>query len=296
LATELARTLSADLVIAEVRTFADGELHVRVPGEMAGEDLVLVDLVLVQTTYPNDKLLELFLLQDALVDAAPGRVTVVVPYFGYGRQDKRFQPGEAISSRAVAKHLELGADALITVDVHNERVMDYFDIPAIDVTGMPALARRFEELGVEMVLAPDENAARHAETVGALMKIPWDYLKKERLDSWTVETEEKALEVKGRHVAIVDDVVWLAPRASYRSKVPRPSSRDASTGSLWVGRRSVSESSVRWLPRTPSRASTVPFRSPPRSPTASKSSASGYTRPTATRRRAAATMRSPRFW
>lgn len=202
LATELARTLSADLVIAEVRTFADGELHVRVPGEMAGEDLVLV-----QTTYPNDKLLELFLLQDALVDAAPGRVTVVVPYFGYGRQDKRFQPGEAISSRAVAKHLELGADALITVDVHNERVMDYFDIPAIDVTGMPALARRFEELGVEMVLAPDENAARHAETVGALMKIPWDYLKKERLDSWTVETEEKALEVKGRHVAIVDDVV-----------------------------------------------------------------------------------------
>ncbi|MFQ5907773.1 MAG: ribose-phosphate diphosphokinase [Thermoplasmata archaeon] len=202
LARELARKLSADLVVAEVRTFADGELHVRVPDEVAGEELALV-----QTTYPNDKLLELFLLQDALGDAAPGRVTVVVPYFGYGRQDKRFQPGEAISSRAVAKRLELGADALVTVDVHNERVMDYFDIPALDVTGMPALARRFEELGVEMVLAPDENAARHAQTVGDLMQIPWDYLKKERLDSWTVETEEKALEVQGRHVAIVDDVV-----------------------------------------------------------------------------------------
>ena len=202
LAKELARILPADLIVAEVRAFADGELHVRVPEGVAGEDVALV-----QTTYPNDKLLELFLLQDALADAAPSRVTVVVPYFGYGRQDKRFQTGEAVSSRAVAKRLEIGADALLTVDVHNVGVMDYFDIAALDITGMPALARRFGELGVEMVLAPDENAARHAETVGRLLKMPWDYLKKERLDSWTVETEGKALPVKGRRVAIVDDVV-----------------------------------------------------------------------------------------
>jgi ribose-phosphate pyrophosphokinase len=202
LAKELARILPADFIVAEVRAFADGELHVRVPDGVAGEDVALV-----QTTYPNDKLLELFLLQDALADAAPSRVTVIVPYFGYGRQDKRFQPGEAISSRAFAKRLEIGADALLTVDVHNGGVMDYFDIPALDITGMPALARRFGELGVEMVLAPDENAARHAETVGGLIKMPWDYLKKERLDSWTVETEGKVLPVKGRYVAIVDDVV-----------------------------------------------------------------------------------------
>ncbi|MFQ5552897.1 MAG: ribose-phosphate diphosphokinase [Thermoplasmata archaeon] len=202
LAKALAEALGAGLVVAEVRTFADGELQVRVPDDLAGEDLVVV-----QTTYPNDKLLELFLLQDALEGAAPGRVILVVPYFGYGRQDKRFRPGEAISSRAVAKRLEIGADALLTVDVHNERVMDYFDIPALDITGMPALARRFVKLGVEMVLAPDENAARHAEAVGGLMKIPWDSLKKERLDSWTVETEAKVLAVEGRRVAIVDDVV-----------------------------------------------------------------------------------------
>ncbi|MEE8198125.1 MAG: ribose-phosphate diphosphokinase [Thermoplasmata archaeon] len=202
LAKELARIFAADLLVAEVRAFADGELHVRVPEGLGGEEVALV-----QTTYPNDKLLELFLLQDALVDAAPARVSVVVPYFGYGRQDKGFQPGEAISSRAVAKRLEIGADALLTVDVHNDRVMDYFEIPALNITGMPALARHFKELGIEMVLAPDENAARHAETVGRLIKTPWDYLKKERLDSWTVETEGKALRVQDRRVAIVDDVV-----------------------------------------------------------------------------------------
>ncbi|MEE8198980.1 MAG: ribose-phosphate pyrophosphokinase-like domain-containing protein, partial [Thermoplasmata archaeon] len=70
LAKELARILAADLLVAEVRAFADGELHVRVPEGVAGEEVVLV-----QTTYPNDKLLELFLLQDALVDAAPARVS-----------------------------------------------------------------------------------------------------------------------------------------------------------------------------------------------------------------------------
>ncbi|MDX1534804.1 MAG: ribose-phosphate diphosphokinase [Thermoplasmata archaeon] len=202
LAKELARILAADLLVAEVRAFADGELHVRVPEGLSGEEVALV-----QTTYPNEKLLELFLLQDAVEDAAPARVSVVVPYFGYGRQDKQFHPGEAVSSRAVAKRLEVGADALLTVDVHNERVMDYFDIPALNITGMPALARRFKEMEVEMVLAPDENAARHAETVGDLIDLPWDYLKKERLDSWTVKTEGKALAVKDRKVAIVDDMV-----------------------------------------------------------------------------------------
>jgi ribose-phosphate pyrophosphokinase len=202
LAKELARLLDAELLVSEVRRFADGELHVRVPEGLKGEEVALV-----QTTYPNDKLLELFLLEDAVSDTAPARVSIVVPYFGYGRQDKRFHPGEAISSRAVAKRLEIGADALLTVDVHNNQVMDYFDIPALNITGMPALARRFAEMGVEMVLAPDENAARHAETVGGLIDMPWDYLKKERLDSWTVETEGKKLPVKDRRVAIVDDVV-----------------------------------------------------------------------------------------
>lgn len=202
LARELAKVLAADFVAAEVTTFADGEVYVRVPGDVRDEATVLV-----QTSWPNDRLVELFLLEDALADMGPSELHVVVPYFAYGRQDKRFEPGEAVSSRAVARRLEDDADRILTVDVHDERVMTYFDVPAVNVSGMPALARRFRELGTDMVLAPDENAARHAKRVGELIGIPWDFLVKERLDSWTVETEEKVLEVKGRRVAIVDDVV-----------------------------------------------------------------------------------------
>lgn len=182
--------------------FADGELYVRVPDGVEGEDLLLV-----QSTYPNDKLLELFLLQDALSDSGMRSLTIVIPYFAYGRQDKRFSDGEAISSRAVARRVEVDADGILTVDVHDKRVLSYFERTAVDVSGMPALSRYFRENGIDMILAPDENASRRAKIVGDLMGVPWDFLKKERIDSWTVETEEKALEVKGLNVAVVDDVI-----------------------------------------------------------------------------------------
>ncbi len=216
LSQRLAERLSVDLIEAEVRSFADGELYVRVPENLEGEDVILV-----QTTYPNEMLLELFLLQDALTDSGAASLTVVMPYFAYGRQDRRFQKGEAISSRAVARRVEIAASRVITVDVHNKRVMDYFNVPATEVSGMPALARYLENQGVDMVLAPDENAARWAKLVGELMKISWDYLKKQRIDSWTVETEEKPLEVGGLKVAVVDDVISTGGTMASAAKILR---------------------------------------------------------------------------
>lgn len=177
--------------------------------------------MLVQTTYPNDKLLELFLLQDALSDSGWRSLTVVVPYFAYGRQDKRFLPGEAISSRAVARRIELESHRFVTVDVHDRRVMDYFKGPAVDASGMPALARYFGDGGVEMVLAPDDNAARHAKQVGELIGVPWDFLEKERIDSWTVETRTKTLDVKGLSVAIVDDVISTGGTMASAARIVR---------------------------------------------------------------------------
>lgn len=216
LAQELSESLSADLIVAEVSTFADGELYVRIPDSVEGEEVILV-----QTTYPNDKLIELFLLQDALWDSGLKRLTVVIPYFAYGRQDKRFKDGEAISSRAVAARVSLNAHEVVTVDVHDRRVMDYFSVPARDISAMSALARYFAGHGVEMVLAPDENAARHAKAVAFQMGVPWDFLKKERIDSWTVKTEEKALRVDGVRVAIVDDVISTGGTMASASRILR---------------------------------------------------------------------------
>lgn len=182
--------------------FPDGERYVRLLAPVAEDHVVLV-----QSTQPDAKIVELFLLQDAVAEAGARRISLVIPYFGYGRQDKKFEDGEPVSARAVARRLQLHADAVCTVSVHNPQVLSYFDVPAKDVSGMPAVARYLKGRDVDVVLAPDDNASRFAREVAGVLGTDWDFLEKRRIDSYTVEVTPKAMDVKGRSVAIVDDVI-----------------------------------------------------------------------------------------
>ncbi len=202
LGRELGKLLGTKPVDVEERAFPDGELYVRVPEDLHGEDVALV-----QSTYPNEKVVEFFFLQDALRDAGVRSLTAVIPYFGYGRQDRRFKEGESVSSRALARRIQMDADRLVTVDVHNERVLDYFHIPVEHVSGVGPLASYLQGRSVGLVVAPDVNASRIAKAVAAQASCPWEYLEKARIDSWTVQTKAKELPVAGRRVAIVDDVI-----------------------------------------------------------------------------------------
>jgi len=220
LGKELARAIGADLVDVAFEKhpggFPDGERYVRLLAPVAGEDVVLV-----QSTYPDAKVVELFLLQDALVEAGARNVTLVIPYFGYGRQDKQFEPGEPVSARALAKRLGQEADEVRTVSVHNPDVLAFFGVPAKDVSGMPAIARHLRGRGVDVVLAPDENAERFAREVGKALGADWDSLEKKRIDSFTVEVKPKAMDVKGRQVAIVDDVISTGTTIATATKMLR---------------------------------------------------------------------------
>jgi len=182
--------------------FPDGERYVRLLGPVAGEDVVAV-----QTSHPDPMIVELLLLADAIRDAGARHLTAVVPYFGYSRQDKRFLDGEAVSSKAIAKHLALDADELFTMTIHNPDILKTFQIPAHDVDGVPALGRYLKQADVDMLLAPDENALRFAKTASAICGKPYDYLKKERIDSYTVKITPKKLDVNRKSIAIVDDVI-----------------------------------------------------------------------------------------
>ena len=144
---------------------------------------------------------------DAVRDLKPTRVTLVIPYLGYGRQDRRFEPGEALSAQAIARHLGEGADAVLTMGLHNPEILKFFGVPAGEVSGMPAMGRYLKGRDVDFVLAPDDGAVRHAKEVAAAAGKPWDALEKTRIDSYTVKFEPKRLNVKGRRVAIVDDVI-----------------------------------------------------------------------------------------
>jgi ribose-phosphate pyrophosphokinase len=145
----------------------------------------------------------------------------VIPYFGYGRQDKKFEPGEPVSARALAKRLQIGVQAVYTVSVHELGVLGFFDVTARDVSGMPAIARYLGGKGIDSVLAPDENAQRFAREVGEALGTDWDFLEKRRIDSYTVDVTPKSMDVKGRHVAIVDDVISTGTTIAIAAKMLR---------------------------------------------------------------------------
>src|SRR5256885_4868157 len=206
LAKALARELSKErLEVAFERHaggFPDGERYVRLAEAVVGEHVVLV-----QTTYPDSSIVEFLLLADAIRDAGANRITAVVPYYGYGRQDKRFLDGEAVSAKTIAKHIAVDCNELLTTTIHNPEVLKTFPLPAYEVSGVPALGRYLKSAEVDFLLAPDGNAVRFVREVSAISGAPWDSLEKERIDSYTVRITPKKLPVKGKSVAIVDDVI-----------------------------------------------------------------------------------------
>lgn len=207
LARGIARELSVDFVDVAFEKhpggFPDGERYVRLLGPVSGEHVVLV-----QTTHPSPMVVELFLLADAIRDAGARRLTAIVPYFGYGRQDKRFLEGEAVSAKTIAKHIAVDCDELLTMAIPaNPEILKTFPLPTREVSGMPAIGRYLRTAKVDVLLAPDRGALRLAKEASSIAGVPFDFLVKERIDSYTVKIEPKSLAVRGKSVGIVDDVI-----------------------------------------------------------------------------------------
>lgn len=203
LASGLASVLKAKLAKVEIKRFPDDECYVRLDEDLDGQEVFLV-----QTGWPDRNIIELFLLQDAIREFDVSSLTTVVPYFGYARQDKQFKPGEPISARAIARLMQEQTDEFITVDVHATSVIDWFsDVSAKNAHAYPEIGKFLKKEGVQMVLSPDEGRWDNARRIADVMKCDADYLVKERLDGETVSMAPKSLDVKGKKVAIVDDII-----------------------------------------------------------------------------------------
>lgn len=201
-ATNLANRLQQPLLHTTYKRFPDDEFYIRLHDNIAGQDVLIV-----QTAYPDQKIVELLLIQDAVHDAGAKKVTVVLPYFGYSRQDKKFEDGEAISARAIAQHISLHADCVITVDPHKEHILKFFTVPAYSCSAVSAIAQYLKEKHIDFILAPDKGAKERARETAALINCEYDYLEKTRIDGSTVKVTPKKLDARGRHVAIIDDII-----------------------------------------------------------------------------------------
>jgi len=203
LAKDLASNLNAEYVQAITKTFPDGETYARIDREaLSGE------VVIVQNSYPNDKLVELLLLQDAALGLGAEKITCVIPYFGYARQDERFNRGEPLSAKVMVEHIQMNADKVVLIDVHGPEIMEWFTkAEVIDVHAAPCVGDFFKEFGVDLVLAPDEGALKRAGWTAERLGVDWDYLVKTRLSGTHVHMTPKNIDAKGRKVLIVDDII-----------------------------------------------------------------------------------------
>jgi ribose-phosphate pyrophosphokinase len=205
LAAKVAWDLGENLSPIETRRFPDGERYIRIKGEVPKE------VVVIQSTgYPQDEnLMELFLLLKNLKSLGVERTRVVIPYFGYGRQERRFKSGEAVSAVIVAELLEAaGASEIYSVNLHEKNIKEFFNIPVHEISAMPMIANYIKgKIDDPMIIGPDKGALGFAEEISGILKCDCDYLEKTRISPEKVEMKPKNLDVNGRDVVIIDDII-----------------------------------------------------------------------------------------
>jgi ribose-phosphate pyrophosphokinase len=211
LAEEVAEGLGLPLGEMETFRFADGEVSVRIAESVRGEDVFVI-----QPTGPpvNEHLIELLVILDALRRASAGRITAVIPYFGYARQDRKTRPREPITSKLVANLLTAaGAERILTVDLHAGQIWGFFDIPLDHLPSRPMLGRYFRDKGLRnlVVVSPDIGGTTRAREFAAELGAPIAIIDKRRDKPNQVKEVTHVIgKVYRRTAILVDDIVDTA--------------------------------------------------------------------------------------
>ena len=197
------RALGGEILEVEIKKFPDGEKYVRVLG--SADEVTVVS----STFFPQDeRIVELLLMGDALREGGVKRLRAVVPYFGYSRQDRVSKEGEPISVRAVMRALGLYYDELYVFDLHNPETLRFFPGKAVNLSPARAIADYFaEKLGEGIVLAPDKGARERAKAVAQRLGLEFSHFEKRRISPTEVEMRPVDVDVAGKNVLIVDDII-----------------------------------------------------------------------------------------
>ena len=210
LGEKLAEHLHAETVPVFLKTFPDGESYIR----FETQSLKNEDVVIVQTTSPpqDQRLIQLLLMADNAKDMEARSITAVVPYFAYGRQDKRFLPGEAFSAKTIVRALEnCGVNRIITINAHNPTILKNFNIPIQDLSAIPLLAEYFKTnklVQSPLSLSMGKKAVGVAQEADNVLHGGYDYVASKRdVVTGNVTLEDKPLHVKNHDVIIFDDII-----------------------------------------------------------------------------------------
>ncbi len=210
LAQAIAKNLHTELCAAELTTFPDGETFVQIHENIRGSDIFIV-----QPTCPptNQNLMELLIMVDAVRRASAARITAVLPFFGYARQDRKDRPRVPITAKLVANLLvAAGVHRVLTVDLHAGQIQGFFDIPVDHLYAAPVLMKTIRERGISdlVVVSPDVGGIKMTHAFAKALKAPMAIVAKNRVSAEEVEAHSVIGDVDGKNVLLVDDLTETA--------------------------------------------------------------------------------------
>lgn len=210
LASDIADYLTIKLGDIEVTKFSEGEIKVKVNDNVRGRDVFII-----QSTCPpvNENIMELLIITDAMRRASASRITAVIPYFGYARQDRKDQPRVPITAKLVANIITAaGSDRVITVDLHAGQIQGFFDIPLDHLFAASILIKYIKDLNLEnvVIVSPDVGGVKMARAFAKRLGADLAVVDKRRISGEETEVMNVMGEVSGKNVIIVDDLVATA--------------------------------------------------------------------------------------
>lgn len=210
LAQEIADTVGVPLGKCSVAQFSDGEVQINIEESIRGCDVFVIQ----STSYPvNEHLMQLLIMIDALKRASANTITVVMPYYGYARQDRKARSREPITAKLVANLLETaGANRVIALDLHATQIQGFFDIPIDNLVGEPILSRYFKEKNIEdlVIVSPDHGGVTRARKMADRLKAPIAIIDKRRPRPNVAEVMNIVGFVEGKTCILIDDMIDTA--------------------------------------------------------------------------------------
>ncbi|QDI92226.1 ribose-phosphate diphosphokinase [Salicibibacter halophilus] len=210
LTNEVVEHLGCELGKSSVKRFSDGEIQVSIEESVRGCEVYVVQ----STAQPgNEHVMELLIMLDALKRASAKKINVLIPYYGYARQDRKARSREPITAKLIANLLEAaGATRVITMDLHAPQIQGFFDIPVDQLLGVPIIADYFKEKQLEdvVVVAPDNGGVMRARRMADELNVPIAFIDKRRPQPNVAEVMNIVGEFEGKNAIIIDDLIDTA--------------------------------------------------------------------------------------
>lgn len=210
LAEEITQVMGIELGKCSVSRFSDGEIQINIEESIRGDDVFVIQ----STSVPvNEHLMELLIMIDALKRASAKTINIVMPYYGYARQDRKARSREPITAKLVANLLETaGASRVITLDLHAPQIQGFFDIPIDHLMGVPILAEYFKNKNLDdiVVVSPDHGGVTRTRKLADRLKAPIAIIDKRRPKSNVAEVMNIVGQVQGKTAILIDDIIDTA--------------------------------------------------------------------------------------